>query len=145
MDTQMSINGDKVRALRESKSWSQEHLAAAAGLSVRTVQRVEAEGLGSAETRLALAAALEVPVHVLMPESAVSGGRQAVAIPAGAWLGLGTGAACALCAVGYGYLSGQLAVDEAARHLGIISGLLGATLGLMGAVRGLLDGRGLSR
>jgi transcriptional regulator with XRE-family HTH domain len=46
---------------------SQEHLASAAGLSVRTVQRVEIDGVPSAETRLALAAALGVPVADLMP------------------------------------------------------------------------------
>ena len=66
METQMKINGDAVRALREQKSWSQEHLANASGLSVRTVQRVEMENVASAETRLALAAALDVPVAVLM-------------------------------------------------------------------------------
>ena len=67
MEAQMKINGEAVRALRERKSWSQEHLASAAGLSVRTVQRVETEGIASAETRLALAAALDVPVDDLIP------------------------------------------------------------------------------
>ena len=66
MEAQMKINGEAVRALREQKSWSQEHLASASGLSVRTVQRVEIEGIASAETRLALAAALDVPVADLM-------------------------------------------------------------------------------
>jgi transcriptional regulator with XRE-family HTH domain len=67
MEAQMKINGEAVRALREQKSWSQEHLADASGLSVRTVRRVEMENVASAETRLALAAALDVPVAVLMP------------------------------------------------------------------------------
>jgi transcriptional regulator with XRE-family HTH domain len=70
MEAQMKINGAAVRALREQKSWSQEHLASAAGLSVRTVQRVEVQNLASAETRLALAAALGVPVADLMPPPA---------------------------------------------------------------------------
>ena len=52
MEAQMKINGEAVRALRERKSWSQEQLASAAGLSVRTVQRVEVENVASAETRL---------------------------------------------------------------------------------------------
>ena len=71
MEAQMKINGEAVRALREQKSWSQEHLASASGLSVRTVQRVEIEGIASAETRLALAAALDVPVADLMPVPSV--------------------------------------------------------------------------
>jgi transcriptional regulator with XRE-family HTH domain len=66
MEAQLKINGEAVRALREQKSWSQEHLANASGLSVRTVRRVEIENVASAETRLALAAALDVPVAVLM-------------------------------------------------------------------------------
>jgi transcriptional regulator with XRE-family HTH domain len=84
MEAQMKINGEAVRALREQKSWSQEHLASASGLSVRTVQRVEMENVASAETRLALAAALDVPVAVLMPAPpspnapAVAGGFEAM-------------------------------------------------------------------
>ena len=67
MEAQMKVNGELVRTLRERKSWSQEHLADAAGLSVRTVQRVEVDNIASAETRLALAAALGVPVGELIP------------------------------------------------------------------------------
>lgn len=58
----MSINAEQVKALRESRGWSQEHLAEVAGLSLRTIQRVEAEGKGARETKLSLAAAFDVPV-----------------------------------------------------------------------------------
>jgi len=66
MDT-MAIAREKIKALREAKAWSQAHLAEAAGLSLRTVQRMEAEGTASGETRLAVAAALGVPVEALNP------------------------------------------------------------------------------
>jgi transcriptional regulator with XRE-family HTH domain len=56
--------GEKIRALRERKAWTQEHLAGAAGISSRTVQRAE-EGVMSAETRAAIAGALDVPVESL--------------------------------------------------------------------------------
>ncbi len=65
MDNPMAVSGEKIKALRESRAWSQAHLAEAASLSLRTVQRVEAEGTASAETRLAIAAALGVPVEAL--------------------------------------------------------------------------------
>jgi transcriptional regulator with XRE-family HTH domain len=65
MDTSMAISGKKIRALRDARAWSQAHLAEAASLSLRTVQRVEAEGTASAETRLAIAAALGVSVAEL--------------------------------------------------------------------------------
>src|ERR1700759_3453224 len=67
MDT-MAISREKIKALREAKAWSQAHLAEAAGLSLRTVQRMEAEGTASGETRLAVAAALGVPVETLNPD-----------------------------------------------------------------------------
>ena len=57
----------KIRALREKKAWTQEHLAAQAGVAVRTVQRAE-EGVMSAETRRALAGALDVAVESLAAE-----------------------------------------------------------------------------
>lgn len=63
MDVMM--NSLQIRKLREARAWSQEHLAAVAGLSLRTIQRVEAEGRASAETRLALAAAFGVEVSAL--------------------------------------------------------------------------------
>ena len=139
MEAQMKINGDMVRALREEKSWSQEHLADAAGLSARTVQRVEAEGVGSAETRLALAAALDVPVSTLMPSESPPPSRRQERwdrIPLGAWIGLGLGAACSIGAVAYTYVSGAASVGQASRNLGIVCALIGTSLGVMGAIRG---------
>jgi uncharacterized glyoxalase superfamily protein PhnB/DNA-binding XRE family transcriptional regulator len=54
--------GNRIRRLREKKAWTQEHLAAAAEVSVRTVQRAE-EGTLSAETLSAIAGALDVEVQ----------------------------------------------------------------------------------
>lgn len=56
---------NKVKLLREQKAWSQSHLARAAGLSTRTVQRVENRGDCSKETMLSLAAAFDVDVEEL--------------------------------------------------------------------------------
>ena len=56
--------GKKVRRLRERKAWTQEHLAKAADISLRTVQRAE-EGAMSAETLSALAGAFDLPVEEL--------------------------------------------------------------------------------
>ncbi len=57
----------KIRALREKKAWTQEQLAGAARIAVRTVQRAE-EGVMSAETKSAIAGALDVAVEALAPE-----------------------------------------------------------------------------
>jgi transcriptional regulator with XRE-family HTH domain len=61
----MKVDAERIRQLREQRAWSQDHLASVAGISLRTVQRVETEGSASAETRLALAAALDVDVASL--------------------------------------------------------------------------------
>ena len=67
MEKHMKIDNQAFKRLRDGRGWSQEHLAQVSGLSLRTVQRVEAEGAGSAETKLALAAALNVETEVLTP------------------------------------------------------------------------------
>jgi transcriptional regulator with XRE-family HTH domain len=54
----MRVNTTLIKKIREEKSWSQEHLAEAAGLSLHIVQRVESDGNASPETKMALASAL---------------------------------------------------------------------------------------
>ena len=51
---------DKIKKLRQNNGWSQDLLAKASGLSLRTIQRVEKEGNASAETQLALAGTFNV-------------------------------------------------------------------------------------
>jgi transcriptional regulator with XRE-family HTH domain len=67
---------DHVKRLREAKSWSQAHLADAAALNIRTVQRIERGGPASAETILSLAAALDADLASFQLEarSARNGG-----------------------------------------------------------------------
>jgi transcriptional regulator with XRE-family HTH domain len=62
------MSGDRVKEMRERRAWSQGHLADAAGLNIRTVQRIEAGEPFSYETMLSLAAALDVDVSQLEPE-----------------------------------------------------------------------------
>ena len=99
----MKINGELVRVLREEKSWSQEHLAGAAGLSARTVQRVESEGVASAETRLALAAALAVPVATLILGSSAAIGeiKPSWRIPRWGWLSWGIATAGTVAVIAF--------------------------------------------
>ncbi|MBQ4835757.1 helix-turn-helix domain-containing protein [Pseudoalteromonas luteoviolacea] len=59
----MFLSTSKLKTLRKEKGWSQEVLAKATGLSVRTIQRIEANGKASAESTLALAS-----VYKLSPQ-----------------------------------------------------------------------------
>jgi transcriptional regulator with XRE-family HTH domain len=56
----MSVDREFVRRVRLDKSWSQEKLAEEAGVSLRTVQRVEADGVASHRSCRAIAKALGV-------------------------------------------------------------------------------------
>lgn len=60
MSNDVKINKEAVVKLRANKCWSQEELAAACGLSVRTIQRVEKHGAASLETTKALASVFSV-------------------------------------------------------------------------------------
>ena len=55
--------GEFVKRARVQKSWTQEQLAGAAQLSVRTVQRAEMTGVMGAETLQALAGALGISIE----------------------------------------------------------------------------------
>lgn len=63
----MKIDPLKLKAEREKRGWSQEHLGEVANLSVRTVQRIERSGSVSPESKQALASALCVPTDFLDP------------------------------------------------------------------------------
>jgi DNA-binding XRE family transcriptional regulator len=85
------MNGDRIRALRELRAWSQARLAEAACVCPRTIQRVESGETAAAETLLSVAAALDVDASTLAVRSGMgsptasrrryppAGGRVAVA------------------------------------------------------------------
>ena len=61
----MQLSTQKLKQVRGNKGWSQEVLAEASRLSLRTIQRIESEGNASAESALTLASALEVSPNQL--------------------------------------------------------------------------------
>jgi transcriptional regulator with XRE-family HTH domain len=61
----MRIDAKRIRAERERRAWSQEHLATVTGLGLRTIQRIEKTGAASFESARSLAAVLEVDVAEL--------------------------------------------------------------------------------
>jgi transcriptional regulator with XRE-family HTH domain len=68
MDVQ--VDRELIRSEREKRAWSQEHLAAAAGIGARTIQRIEATGIASYESVRAISAALEISVSELRADGA---------------------------------------------------------------------------
>lgn len=76
MSTEMKLNIDFIKAERERRAWSQNHLADAAGISLRTIQRVESVGVASKETTLAIASALSTSVEQLLAISEPKSGTR---------------------------------------------------------------------
>ena len=61
-----------IQKLRLKHGWSQQQLADASGLSVRTIQRIEAGHPASVETLKSLAAVFEVDFSTLNPEQTMN-------------------------------------------------------------------------
>ena len=62
----MLVDSQKLKRLRLAKNWTQQHLAQVCDLSMRTIQRVEKDGVASNETVAAYAAIFELTVDELL-------------------------------------------------------------------------------
>jgi len=58
----MKVDSSYLKAQREQRAWSQEHLAEVTGLGLRTIQRIETTGTASYESARSLAAVFGVDV-----------------------------------------------------------------------------------
>ncbi|GHF79294.1 helix-turn-helix domain-containing protein [Thalassotalea marina] len=68
----MEVNAAVIKQLRTEQNWTQQHLADACGLSLRTIQRVERYGNTSNETLMALASVFQVEkTQLIAPEQLV--------------------------------------------------------------------------
>ena len=64
----MIINAQLIRDMRAERAWSQEDLAEATGLNLRTIQRIEKSGNASLQSRKSLAVAFDLDIADLDPE-----------------------------------------------------------------------------
>jgi len=73
-----------VRKMRLERGWSQEQLAELAGVSVRTIQRVERGRTASLESLKCLAAVFETDINILQPEAEMTAksSEETVELPA---------------------------------------------------------------
>ncbi|NHO85371.1 helix-turn-helix transcriptional regulator [Pseudoteredinibacter isoporae] len=62
----MKINRQTLKRVRKDKLWSQEQLAEASGLSLRTIQRIESSGSAAMDSLAAIASALETDKDTLL-------------------------------------------------------------------------------
>ena len=64
----MKVNVDLVLKMRKDKAWSQDELAIASGLNLRTIQRIEKEATASLQSLKALASAFDMNIRDLKIE-----------------------------------------------------------------------------
>lgn len=62
----MRINAELVKRFRAEKHWSQEQLATACDVNIRTIQRIENQGTGSLESVRALASVFNIDADDLL-------------------------------------------------------------------------------
>lgn len=59
---EMQLDVQKLKKLRKSKAWSQSHFAEVAGVSLRTIQRIEKSGIASPESAKSICASYDIQV-----------------------------------------------------------------------------------
>jgi len=117
----MRIDAKRIRAERERRAWSQEHLATVSGLGLRTIQRIEKTGAASFESARSLAAVLEIDVADLRvareeTQADVAATRSRFRIRARPMLG---GAAAALTAAGALFVATRGLADVVTLDVGV--------------------------
>ena len=65
MECEMRVDAELIAKSRVQRGWSQEELAKASGLNVRTIQRIESTAAASLRSKRALAEALEIDIQDL--------------------------------------------------------------------------------
>lgn len=97
---EMRVDSNRIRAERENRGWSQGHLAEVAGLSLRTIQRIEKTGSASFESVTALASVFSVDVADLRADESAPPRPRAIRLslelPLKLALAVTSGVVCAL-------------------------------------------------
>ncbi len=97
---EVRVDSKLIRSERENRGWTQDHLAKVAGLSLRTIQRIENKGSASLESVTALASVLSAEVADLRARESVRSRERAIRLslelPVRISLAAGSGALCAL-------------------------------------------------
>ena len=125
----VEIDVEHLKRARNGRLWSQEDLAEASGLGLRTIQRLEKEGRGSRETLKALAAAFDTDAVDFVRPAKRTGMLWGFGFGVG---GAVLGYAFALRGIYRGVSEGALTAAEA----GQMAGFLGLAVGLVCAAIG---------
>lgn len=132
----VKVDTDRIKEIRREQAMSQEELAGAAGLSIRTIQRIEAEGIASLASKKALAVGLGVAPETLddLREQRL---RFLAALKGGTILGMGgalIGGTSAYVAITLSFRAGEISASDAGTAYGAVAALVGIACALIGVV-----------
>jgi len=111
---EMKVDVALIKAQREQRAWSQEHLAEVTGLGLRTIQRIEKTGTASYESARSLAAVFGVEVADLRDRREPVGGPR-ISVPLRPALGV----LAALAAGGALFLASNSFADQVLIDVGV--------------------------
>ena len=135
MEALMKVEPTVVKKLREARAWSQDHLSEIAGMSLRTIQRVKADGTASAETKMAIASAFGISAEELTPKPLTKR-----SVPLGASVGVGSGLAGVAIGATFACI-GVASGSNTAFEAGVAYALIGLASGLSCALIGTVSNR----
>ena len=135
MEMDIMVDKKRVRKLRNQRAWSQDHLASASGLSLRTIQRIENDGSCSLESKKALAAVFNIkPSDFDIQADAI---RNLAASKRGrmfGFVGVTAGLVCAYIGITLSMMSGQITSVEAGQYDGAVGAFCGICCGVIGVL-----------
>jgi DNA-binding XRE family transcriptional regulator len=140
---EMKVDIDRIRQLRRERAMSQEELAGATGLSLRTIQRIETDGIASLESKKALASVFQVEVETL-DDTREERARLVRGLNGGTILGMSgalIGGASAYMGISSALAAGQMSAGDAGMAMGVVGTVVGLTCGLIGVVHHKLRAR----
>lgn len=131
---EMKINSERVKSLRQAHHMSQDELAGAAGLSLRTIQRIESEGIASLESKKALASVLNVTIESLHDSREAENRylRWLVGGTSLGFLGVFVGGACAAFGIYSSYGAGELSAASAGTGFSLLGLAVGGACAAIG-------------
>lgn len=129
------IDSYLIKELRNGRSWTQDQLAAVAGLSLRTIQRIEKEGVCSLESRQALASVFEIDTCTLQLDSEGEvRDKHMRRVRLYSFLANTLGILCSFLGISYSLINGGLSGEEAGLYyagVGLFGGLFYVGLALL--------------
>ena len=123
---ELMIDAALVKQLRRDKSWTQEQLAEVSGVSLRTIQRIEKQGVCSLESRQALASVFEISASELqVDEEEKKRNRFYRKVLLVSYLGNTLGWLSSFAGTTYSFANGRMTGAEAGFYYGVAAAIGG--------------------